>query len=112
MKPTKCDDVINLLNESESYLYQQEKLFILIEGKTYIIHNVNQKSHEHILKNSILDPSRVSKKYARAKPREWTPEEEKVVLENPKLSVLEELLPYRTKDSIRHKLHKMRTREK
>lgn len=107
MKPTNLDKVIDLLEKSDSYLYQQEKLYILTNGKTYIIHNVNQNSYNYILKNSTLDPSVVSKKYTRIKGEKWTPEEEGIVLQNPNVKILEALLPNRTKDAIRHKLYNM-----
>lgn len=107
MELTKYNDVINLLEKSSSYLHQQEKLFILINNKTYIIHNVNQNSYEYILRKSSLNPSTVARKYIRIKGEKWTPEEEEIVLQNPKLKTLEILLPNRTKDAIRHKLYNM-----
>lgn len=111
MEFTKYNDVINLLEKSNSYLHQKEKLFILINSKTYVIHNVSQKSYEYILKKSGLDPSIVSRKYTRIKSEKWTPEEEEIVLQNPKLKILETLLPNRTKDAIRHKLNKMKSKK-
>lgn len=111
MELAKLSEVIDLLEKSDSYLYQQEKLYILINGKTYIIHNVNQSSYSYILKNSTLDPSVISRKYTRIKGEKWTPEEEKIVLQNPKLKILEVLLPNRTKDAIRHKLSQLRNTE-
>ena len=48
MEFTKYNDVINLLEKSNSYLHQKEKLFILINSKTYVIHNVSQKSYKYI----------------------------------------------------------------
>ena len=62
MELTKYNDVINLLEKSSSYLHQQEKLFILINNKTYIIHNVSQNSYEYILRKSSLNPATVARK--------------------------------------------------
>lgn len=108
MELTRLCEVIDLLEKSDDYLHQQEKLYILIAGKTYIIHNVNQQSYEYILKTSSLNPSRVSRKYTKSKGERWTLEEEEIMLKNPDIGVLETLLPQRTRGAIRNKLAKIR----
>lgn len=49
MEKTKCSEVIEILSEASDYFYIQEKLYIFKDGKTHIIHNVNQKSYEYIM---------------------------------------------------------------
>ena len=104
MELAKLDKVIELLKKSDSYLYKQNKLFILITGKTYIIHNVNQNSCDYLLKVSGADAPVEARKYTKIKGERWSLEEEEIVLKNPNVRVLETLLPNRTKGSIRHKL--------
>lgn len=104
MEFAKLDEITVLLKAANSYLYKQNKLFILISGKTYIIHNVNQKSYDYLLKVSGVDALVEARKYTKIKGERWTPEEEEIVLKNPNVKVLETLLPNRTKGAIRHKL--------
>ena len=108
MKPTNLDKVIDLLEKSDSYLYQQEKLYILINGKTYIIHNVNQNSCDYLLKVSGVNAPVEARKYTKVKGERWTPEEEEIILKNPNPKILEVLLPNRTKGAIKNKAAKMR----
>lgn len=104
MELTKLGEVIDLLEKSDSYLYKQNKLYILITGKTYIIHNVNQNSYDYLLKVSGADAPIEARKYTKTKGERWSSEEEQIILKNPNVKVLETLLPNRTKGAIRHKL--------
>lgn len=108
MELAKLDEVIDLLEKSDSYLYKQNKLFILITGKTYIIHNVNQNSCDYLLKVSGADAPVEARKYTKTKGERWSSEEEEIMLKNPDIGVLETLLPQRTRGAIRNKLAKIR----
>lgn len=108
MELTKLDEVIELLKKSDSYLYIQNKLYILITGKTYIIHNVNQNSCDYLLKVSGADAPVEARKYTKTKGERWSSEEEEIMLKNPDIRVLETLLPQRTRGAIRNKLAKIR----
>lgn len=55
MELMKIDGVIDLLKKANNFLYKQEKLYIFIKDKSYIIHNVNQKSYDYLLKTSGVD---------------------------------------------------------
>ncbi|MGL5622328.1 hypothetical protein, partial [Cetobacterium sp.] len=101
MELTKLGEVIDLLEKSDSYLYKQNKLYILITGKTYIIHNVNQNSYDYLLKVSGADAPIEARKYTKTKGERWSSEEEEIILKNPNVKVLETLLPNRTKGAIR-----------
>lgn len=108
MELAKLDEVIELLKKSDSYLYKQNKLFILITGKTYIIHNVNQNSYDYLLKVSGADVPVEARKYTKIKGERWSPEEEEIVLKNPNVKILETLLPSRTRGAIKNKLAHMK----
>lgn len=107
MEVTKCSDVIKLLNESTNYFYNQEKLYIFKDGKTYIIHNVNQKSYEYIMYKSKIEIPTFSTPKRKKGGEFWSEEEEKILRNNidAEIEKLVVLLPARGKHAIKNKIY-------
>lgn len=107
MEVTKCRDVIKLLNESTNYFYNQEKLYIFKDGKTYIIHNVNQKSYEYIMYKSKTEIPTFSTPERKKGGKFWSEEEEKILRNNIEAEIekLVVLLPARGKHAIKNKIY-------
>lgn len=110
MKKTKCSEVIEILSEASDYFYIQEKLYIFKDGKTHIIHNVNQKSYEYIMSKTNKEISTFSPLNRKKGGEFWSKEEEKILRDNMETDIekLIVLLPARGKHAIKNKIYSIK----
>lgn len=116
MENLKINDVVTLMENSVNYLYKQDKLFIYINNKTHIIHNVNQKSYEYILskinsKVSNLVEIKVTRPL-KSSGEKWSHEEDQIILNNfDNIEFLCDILTERTKKAIMERRGKLRIKD-
>lgn len=116
MEKVKINEVISFMEKSINYSYQQNKLFIYMDDKTHIIHNVNQKSYDYILskinsKISNLVEIKISHPL-KSSGAKWTYEEDLIILNNfDNIEFLCEVLTERTKKAIMERRAKLRIKD-
>lgn len=116
MKNLKINDVVTLMENSINYLYKQDKLFIYVNNKTHIIHNVNQKSYEYILNKINSKVSNLVEikaiRPSKSSGEKWSYEEDQLILNNfDNIELLCDLLTKRTKKAIMGRRVKLRIKD-
>ena len=116
MKNLKINDIVTLMENSINYLYKQDKLFIYVNNKTHIIHNVNQKSYEYILSKINSKVSNLVEIKAirplKSSGDKWSNEEDLIILNNfDNIELLCGLLTTRTKKAIMERRVKLRIKD-